>query len=1470
MVHCLQIDSSPRGSSQNTKRFLGIDVGAETIKLVELVHDAGGLRWSRRRLAEHDKKPTERLRALLQEWDWASVASAAVSGRLGKLVRLPQVPTPQAQARACRYLAGDQPATVVSIGSHGFSVLELRAGGVEVFRENSRCSQGTGNFLRQLVERFSLTIEEASAIAAATDGAAPLSGRCPVILKSDMTHLANKGEDRARILAGLFDAVAENVLVLLKPDISPPRLVLVGGVSRAPRIQRAIGAFATAHAMTLLALPEEAGLYFEALGCALIAAERGAAEPVPALESLIALPPETQLERVPPLAASLNQVHRLTRRPPAPVEEPSHGPLILGFDIGSTGSKAVAIDAATCDLRWEDYRDTLGNPVAAAQALLERFQHSRAGEAPVLAVGVTGSGREIVGSLLANCYGKEAVCVLNEIAAHAAGAVHYDPRVDTIFEIGGQDAKYSRLADGRVVDCAMNEACSAGTGSFIAEQGRKFAGIRDVVQLGQEALAACEGVSLGQHCSVFMAEIIDNAVAAGVDQRTIIAGLYDSIVQNYLHRVKGNRTVGKVIFCQGMPFSSDALAAAVARQTGSDVIIPPSPGTVGALGIALLAQRELPLAGLRALDLPRFLTARVGAKDTFACKATTGCGAPGNRCRIERLQTVVADRRQVFTWGGGCALHDRGTRRKKLPDLALDPFREREELIQRLISGLSSRRAGETAAHRHTVALSDEFMLKGLFPFFATFLHELGLTLRFVGGCDQAALKRGIQDCHVPFCAPMQQFHGLVSRMAETGAEQVFLPMIRSLPRVDGEPHAGTCPIAQASPDLLRWDLKETATTRVLSPVIDVGAGNLESAAFLAGCAQLAAQAGCPGEDWKRAHRRAAAAQAQFEHACDDIGRRALDFCQAHGIAPVVVLGRPYTIYNTVLNSNVPALLREQGAIGIPLDCYPVDDAVPTFKDMYWSHGQRILRAAHQIRRARGVYSLYCSNYSCGPDSFNLHFFAYIMEGKPFAVIETDGHSGDAGTKTRIEAFLHCVGMDLPAATAGTSLRDFHQVERQPASLPEILRQSETLLIPWIGPSSQAVAAALQGLGLPAESLPMPDAESLRRGRRHTSGKECLPMCLTLGNLLQRLERERTTDRRFALLMTTTNGPCREGCYNLLNQITLERLGWADRVRIWSPADTGYFDDLPGGLSALIFTAMMASDLLQGALHDVRPVEIRPGAARQIYDRNFARLLREIQSIVTGDLSLPAALWQVATGRLFGLRRLLADAAGEFALVRTARALPTVLVVGEVYVRGDAFANNFIVDQLEARGLRARLAPLNEWLEYSDLAARSNDPGFHLGARVGSAVQQRIQNLIYTAVAPLLGWPERPLVRHSLEAAGCYLRTDLEGEAVLTIGGPVDDWRRGRIDAVVSVGPLECMPNKIAEAQLFHAAEKEGLLSLTLSLNGDPADAGALDNFAFAVHARFAGGRSRPGAVRPTVNHGSNGLPLAPPMAARP
>ena len=1084
-------------------------------------------------------------------------------------------------------------------------------------------------------------------------------------------------------------------------------------------------------------------------------------------------------------------------------------------------------------MAWESYLKTEGNPVLAAQTLLRRFTESPAGKCDLLAVAVTGSGREIAGSLLSACYGPSSVFILNEIAAHARGATLFDKQVDTIFEIGGQDAKYIRLSDGRVVDCAMNEACSAGTGSFIEEQGSKFAGIRDIAHLGQEALAADKGISLGQHCSVFMAEVIDGAVAAGVEPRTIIAGLYDSIIQNYLNRVKGNRTVGKVIFCQGMPFSSDALAAAVVRQTGSRVVIPPNPGTVGALGIGLLALDDLDVSSLQPLNPERFLRARIEQKDTFICGSTSGCGAPGNRCRIDRLSTTVEEKTMRFTWGGGCALYDKGTRKKKLPDLSPDPFREREALVQQLLSRF------ETHPGRASIAITDEFTLKSLMPFYSTFLYELGFNLSIAPIGGQTALKRGIQQANVPFCAPMQLYHGLVGQMADSHSDYLFLPMLRTMQRLDREQHSNICPIVQGSPDILRLDLGAKARGKLISPVINMGVEGLESAEFHQSCLETASLLGRSKDECMSAYKKALEIQTQFEIQCLEIGHRALAFCQKNKVNAVVVAGRPYTIYNTVLNSNVPAILREQGAIGIPIDCYPVDPGQPVHEDIYWGHSQRILRAAREVRKTPGVYSLYCSNYSCGPDSFTLHFYSYIMEGKPFAIIETDGHSGDAGTKTRVEAFLHCVVQDQGQQSQRTKINDFSAVALPMDPFEEMRQHQDVVIVPSMGIGSEIVAASMRSLGLKAECLSIPDAEALRLGRRYTSGKECLPMCLTLGNLLKRVQMDTTGKQRFVLLMPKTNGPCRFGAYNLLNIITFERLGIKERMRIWSPVDCDYFKDTPPGWAILTFAGIIAADMILQGLFDCRPVETRPGAAQAVFQRNFDRLLKLLEKQTAVVNSMPASLWQTLNQDYFGVTKLLEETALEYAAIKGAAKIPSVMLVGEIYVRTDPFANDFVIEKLEARGLRVVLAPLSEWMEYSDYAshAHGEQPGFSSAFR--RIVKARMQDFYYNLCARILGWTPRLNVTQAIDAARPYIREALRGEALLTLGGPLHEWSHGYIDGVVSAGPLECMPNKIAESQYYHATERVGLPNLTLSLNGEPIDSEILDNFVFEVYARY-------------------------------
>jgi predicted nucleotide-binding protein (sugar kinase/HSP70/actin superfamily) len=261
--------------------------------------------------------------------------------------------------------------------------------------------------------------------------------------------------------------------------------------------------------------------------------------------------------------------------------------------------------------------------------------------------------------------------------------------------------------------------------------------------------------------------------------------------------------------------------------------------------------------------------------------------------------------------------------------------------------------------------------------------------------------------------------------------------------------------------------------------------------------------------------------------------------------------------------------------------------------------------------------------------------------------------------------------------------------------------------------------------------------------------------------------------------------------------------------------------------------------LLQDALFDVRPVEKSPGLANEIHQKYVTRLHRLLEEVAGSDLSGSRVLLEVASGRLYGIMDLLERAAAELAEARLERDIPTVLVVGEIYVRCDAFANDFVVDKLEERGLRARLAGLNEWIEFADHVAVREGRKKAARDRISSHVQRRIQSMTYAAVARHLHWPPRTRVKDSLKASAGYVRDRLEVETLLTLGGPLHEWREGFIDAVVSVGPLECMPNKIAESQFFHVAEQEGLPSLTLALNGDPVDPEIVDNFAFEVHAQF-------------------------------
>lgn len=1427
--------------------YVGVDIGAEMVKAVSVQAHGGHLAITQRQSLAHHKDPHAALRTLLARLNAQSAAGIAATGRLQRVLRVDAVPTKAAMRRGVRLLHPELDAvTVISVGAHGFSVLEAGAHGEEWYQQNSRCSQGTGNFLSQLVGRFGLSVAEASVLCDAVDNPAPLSGRCPVILKTDMTHLANKGESKERILAGLYDAVCENVLTLVRPRLAPRDVVLIGGVSNSARVRRTIGRWLEQHGMRLVEYrPEHDCL--EAIGAASHAIEHP--QQVADLERLLATSASTKLERVPSLRQSLEMVNRVAAPARAQAWEGMRE-VYFGFDIGSTGSKAVALDARSGEALWEAYLNTEGAPVNASQRLLARWMDEGASRAQIRAFGVTGSGREVVGSLLRSCYGHDRVFILNEIAAHARGAVNIDPEVDTIFEIGGQDAKYIRLDGGRVIDAAMNEACSAGTGSFIAEQGAKFEGVGDdVVKLAALALEASHGISLGQHCSVFMAEVIDEAITQGENRDAIVAGLYDSVIQNYLNRVKGTRSVGQRVFCQGMPFSSPALAAAVARQTGRRVVVPPNPGTIGAYGIALLARDELGASNdcsVEPLDPRLMLSAQVLSKETFVCKSTKGCGGGGNKCRIDRLRTSVNGQHQKFLWGGNCSLYDKGTGRAKLPDRSPDPFLQREELIDRVLANHPGPQDGPV------VALTDEFSIKAMAPLFVAFLHHLGLRPVVRRHGTGQTLRKGIEGARVPYCAPMQMFHGLVFEMiAEQKPSYLLLPMVQELPPSASERYSVLCPIVQASPDLVGSLVQsDLGSGQIVRPIIRFEGEGYDGAAFADSMRELARDLGRE-KKFAKALRAAIDVQRAFERECVDIGARALSFCREHNVVPVAVLGRPYTIYNDVLNSNVPSLLRSLGAMAIPVDCLPVPRDLPVYDDQYWAFSQRNLRAADWIRRTPGLYSVFCSNYACGPDSFTLHFYSYLMQGKPFAIVETDGHSGDAGTKTRMEAFLYCVDSDLKSGASQTNpVHSLKAIEQRRAPMREIRKNKAHILVPRMGRNAEVAAAALRGEGFRAEMLPLSTHDDVRTGRKHTSGKECVPMMLTLGTMLNRLEPERDTSEEFALLMPTARGPCRFGVYNVLHKIALEQAGWGKRVGVFSPDDGDYFRETSPEFSAKLWCGFLAHDMLEAMMLDVRPVERRAGAATALYERYLREVVRCMERPPSGSAS---AIVRELFGGLWGMRDIVTRAASDMAALKNrVRDVPTVAVVGEIYVRLDPFANDFIIDKLEQRGIRVRCAPFVEWLEYTSYLAeervlqkrlRPDDNPMTIG--ISGLVQRTTFEVLYGICAQALEWGPRLRIPDTLESADPYIHTALTGEACLTVGGPVTEFRHQLIQGVVIVGPHECMPCKIAEAQYGKVIEEMNLPYLSVALNGDPLDTEALDRFAYDIHEAYSRGLGR-------------------------
>ncbi|HEY6010602.1 MAG TPA: acyl-CoA dehydratase activase-related protein, partial [Nitrospirota bacterium] len=606
-------------------------------------------------------------------------------------------------------------------------------------------------------------------------------------------------------------------------------------------------------------------------------------------------------------------------------------------------------------------------------------------------------------------------------------------------------------------------------------------------------------------------------------------------------------------------------------------------------------------------------------------------------------------------------------------------------------------------------------------------------------------------------------------------------------------------PYAQALPYIAKSSLRFGAS-RLIEPILYLH----DERHFSRSMRALGGTFGKGGPAITAAMRSAREAQQKFDRDVEELGREALS-----GIRPgektLVLIGRNYNTCDPGANMNLAAKIRDLGVQALPMDFLPLHSADHAgLEDMYWRSGQKIMAAGRIIRNHPDLFPLYITNFGCGPDSFITHFFRKEMAGKPFLQLEIDEHSADAGAITRIEAFLD----SLKSAGGAKSRASFAVRSRSKGTL-----RAKKVFFPPMTDHAHALAAAFRSCNVDAEVLPESDDETVRIGRKFSSGRECYPLALTTGDMIKATRRPAFDPDKSAFFMPTGRGPCRFGQYNRYHRQVLDSIG-LEQVEILAPIqDESLHQDVRAfdrNFVLMSWRGVLAVDMLQKALWEIRPHEKQKGQTDRVYQAALARVTQAIEQ--RQDL-VPA------------LRGIYED---FMAIPIHERTKPVIGVVGEIYIRSNRFSNEDVVRQIEKLGGEAWVAPISEWLLYvnetAKVSAKMNRSWMALlKAYLTGHVQHKDERRFLSGFNGSLRSLHEPSIEKTLRAAAPYIHHSFEGEAVLSVGKAIDYINRG-VAGIVNVMPFTCMPGTIATAVLKRVREDHQdipLLNIAYEGQGD-------------------------------------------------
>lgn len=1175
-----------------------------------------------------------------------------------------------------------QAACVMQMGAQsGVFATGFAAGAAPEFAMNESCAAGTGSFFEDQMQRLGLPLDSYSDLVTRAQSVPRLSGRCSVFAKTDIIHRQQEGVPVEDILQGLCHATVKafKATIVRSLPVEKP-LALAGGTLLNAGVVRAVREVFDLGEDELLADPQLVNA--QAVGAALAAAEAGEADAQLAVlraalggESAGQADDLARLPRLPHVDCTPNRGFALAPSPWNPAGAPAYDggavprsaavdalaagqpvPVALGVDVGSTSTNLVLVstDGVLLDAQ---YLRTRGNPKQAVRDGLASLAQRVGSRAHVVAAGVTGSGRTMIGNLIG------ADAVRDEITAQARAAAAADQLVDTVFEIGGQDSKYIGLAAGQVADFQMNKVCAAGTGSFVEEQAARL-GIA-LPDYGALALSAERPVDLGERCTVFVETAINAALAKGATKPEVAAGLCLSVVRNYLHKVVNNKPVGRRIVLQGGVAYNPAIVAAFRAYAGDNLTVSPYFAVSGAVGAALLAAEAQGVLSVQT---------GVTADKTFPPSNFKGWDLSGASHAAHRVDPEeIAANRAFF---------------HKVDEMYLEGYDPQRDPAKK------------------TVGIPRALMLHKLFPMANAFFKQLGFNVVLTDASDEETVRLAQASAQGETCYPVKLVHGHMAQLLDAGVDYVFMPSVHTIRHLKSTvPHNYACTYMQSIPAIVAKELDyEGHGITLLNPQMNLDFGQGAMAEVML---EVGAQLGRTPQETARAMLAGGFAVTEFTRKTEELGDQLLASLKP-GERVIVIITRNYGIVDPALNMGIPDLLLDRGQKVITVSHLHAHDLgiSADYPGVVWPFGQHILSGAKLVRRDPRLFAVYLTNHGCGPDTMISHLFAEEMAGKPYLQIEMDEHCSKVGVETRVEAFLNAIehyeAADLRGAPTSTRVVN---------SACEPVRKGELAGLPSFGPYGPLAVQWLRDQGISVCEL-VPNAQTLELGRKECTSKEYYSFASLLGVSLAAAEGADAKGPVRQLLLPSSQGGEADGQFDRVVRSVLDAKGYAD-VRVIAP-DVELLPcnlDDPEGF----FVHMLAGDVVWAAVpearSDLRKRLAKPGltlddvlaAAREVgaaagagatasskdLGSSCARNVEVETSDISASFNLDAAEeLNLKTSGAFA--RDACSAAGD--------ARKTLAVVGEwPLVAGDELTGGLFA-QLEAEGYRVVRAPFAEYL----------------------------------------------------------------------------------------------------------------------------------------------------------------------------